>query len=270
MMMKVISKMVEDKVNTEDFIYEIEKRPAIWDTCCEGYGNKVEKRKAWQEIIANFIPEFEDRPLAERNEVVTMIQKKWKGIRSCYSRELLRKRKEKSGTGATGRKQYVHFEILRFLETVCKQTASTKDEDTSLENENENAQDISCEIQTKETGVAKEQRHNQSRKRKNSDDDELDEVLKTRIVEESQQASLDNDEDRLFLLSLVSELRKVPVDRKLKLKSDIIAAISQAQQVCQAATAHTVSSTSYFSPISITLCPASNISWKSSEPTSSK
>ncbi|XP_066939604.1 uncharacterized protein [Macrobrachium rosenbergii] len=230
---RTISKKVEEKLNTEDLICEIEKLPALWDPTCEGYANKIEKQNCWNAMMVKLIPDFEEKPLSEKKEILVVVQKKWKGIRSCYARELLKKKQEKSGSGACGRKQYVYFEALRFLETVSKHTASNMDEETNQDNEHEDSQELGQEMQTWETEKRPGKRsHNQSRNIK-STDDELIELLKKKALRENQQATNENDEDRMFLLSLVTQLHKVPADRKLKLKQDIIATIYQAQQVYQ-------------------------------------
>ena len=44
-------KMVEEKVNTEDLICEVEKLPVIWNPSCEGYGNRIEKQNAWNDVM---------------------------------------------------------------------------------------------------------------------------------------------------------------------------------------------------------------------------
>ncbi|GBN49709.1 hypothetical protein AVEN_120546-1 [Araneus ventricosus] len=68
------------------------------------------------------------------------------------------------------------------------------------------------------------------RKRGRNEDDELIEVLKKKIASEADAAEEAKDEDRHFLLSLLSEIRKVPDERKLKLRSDIISVIATAQR----------------------------------------
>lgn len=96
-------------------------------------------------------------------------------------------------------------------------------------NEDVQEEDLETQKETRET----EKRHKLSRTRKSSDDDEHNEVLKGKILRENQQASIETNEDKLFLLSLASELQKVPADRKLKVKTDIMSTIEQAQQVNQ-------------------------------------
>ena len=141
----------------------------------------------------------------------------------------MRQKSEKGLSGANGRKPYVYFEILGFLETVHKRTPSNMDGNTGQDAWNEDALKVVLETQ-KEAGETKK-RFKHSRMKRNNDDDELVLVLKGKIPRENQQASHETNEDRLFLLSLVSELQKIPTDRKLKVKSDIIDTIAQAQQV---------------------------------------
>lgn len=140
------------------------------------------------------------------------------------------KKKEKSESGASGRKEYVYCETLRFLETVFKQTANgMNDQDNLQHNGTEEAQEISQEMQD-QPGLTEKRLQNRPKKRGNHDDNELTQALKNKILHENKQTSNENDEDRMFLLSLVSELHKVPAIRKLKVKSDIISTIAQAQQ----------------------------------------
>ncbi|XP_063591556.1 uncharacterized protein LOC134768664 [Penaeus indicus] len=228
-----ILKLVNEKVNTEDLIYEVERHPEIWNTALEEYGSKVKRKGAWHDIARNFMPDFHDKTLPERREILSVIQKKWKGIRTCYCRELLKRKKEKSGSEACGRKQYVYFENLHFLGSVPKQTTSTGDEgfaaSTSMDSEHEVVLDSSPGM-PRDDWEAERPRSRYLRKRTHLEEEgELVHVLK-KILKEGEALPSEKDEDRLFLLSLVSELHKVPADKKLKLKSDIITAIAQAQQ----------------------------------------
>ena len=66
---RTISKMVEEKLNTEDLICEIEKLPALWDPSCEGYANKIDKQNCWNALMVKLIPDFEEKPLSEKKEI---------------------------------------------------------------------------------------------------------------------------------------------------------------------------------------------------------
>jgi hypothetical protein len=49
-----------DVFDTDLFIDEIEKRPAIWDMASSEYSNKLSKRRAWEEIVLIFISDAGD------------------------------------------------------------------------------------------------------------------------------------------------------------------------------------------------------------------
>ena len=55
-----------------------------------------------------------------------------------------------------------------------------------------------------------------------SDDDDLIEILKAKILSENHQLCSQQNEDRFFLLSLVSELQKVPANKKLQVKIGVL------------------------------------------------
>lgn len=58
-----------NNINTEDFISEIELRPAIWELSSDDYTNKITKKNAWEEVIRKFCPEFERKSNAEKNNI---------------------------------------------------------------------------------------------------------------------------------------------------------------------------------------------------------
>ncbi|KAG8239284.1 hypothetical protein J437_LFUL017377, partial [Ladona fulva] len=99
----------------EAFIVEIYQRPAIWDVALEEYSNREKKKNAWEELVTIFInnkePSNDDKKLFGQH-----IQRRWKSLRDCYSRELKIQREIKSGSGSRKRPVYVFFKQLSFLE----------------------------------------------------------------------------------------------------------------------------------------------------------
>ena len=100
----------------------------------------------------------------------------------------------------------------------------------SLDNEEE-VDKIQLEIQNATRGAEKVSCR-QSRKM-NSDDDKLIRTLKNITTQDCETTLHELGEDSLFLVSLVLEMHMVSADRKLKLKSNIIAAICHTQQTQQ-------------------------------------
>ncbi|CAH1392420.1 unnamed protein product [Nezara viridula] len=199
------------RFKTEDLIKIIEKHKVIWDSGLEQYSNKNLKMDAWNQVMLHFLPDFEEKDEAIKNAVVTIVQKKWKGIRACYSRELRRKRNLSGASTAMRIKPYLYFEQLRFLETNSKKmTYSVEDEPNSTCNEdNEEVTGVSSSMEF-------------SKSNRLCEDDEL----KEKKLKSDPELM---DEDRHFLLSLVSEIKKVPAENKLKLRTEIIRAIAAAQ-----------------------------------------
>lgn len=161
---------------------------------------------------------------------VQNVLKKWKNIRGGYAREILRRKSEqKSGSGAKPRRHYLYFEQLRFLETSTKKTSD------SMNDSNENVDDIEEQpIDDLESQVNKPDINNKQRKTKNKnkkEDDELIDILKKKIISgtEGDGKKEETDGDKLFLLSLLPEIKLIPQERKLKVRSDILAVIANAQ-----------------------------------------
>lgn len=101
------------------------------------------------------------------------------------------------------------------------------------EEEEEDNPDRIHEDEDIDTGTRPESRIYKQRKRGQSNDDEIIKILKKKIVNEENTKCEEVDEDKLFLLSLVSEMQKIPADRKLKARADVISAIAAAQAPSQ-------------------------------------
>ncbi|XP_045486200.1 uncharacterized protein LOC110998773 [Pieris rapae] len=55
----------------------------------------------------------------EKNQLSVALQRKWKSIRGCFTREVGRQKSLKSGSGGGPRKsEYVFFQQLQFLKNV--------------------------------------------------------------------------------------------------------------------------------------------------------
>jgi hypothetical protein len=168
-------------------------------------------------------------------------QRRWKSLRDSYTRELAKKKKEKSGSGASGRRQYVFFEQLRFLETSVKSTLN------SIVDENEDR----CQNDPSPVEEAEEHAVPTRKRKKNikepTETDHLIENLKAKFY--SRETSNENkDEDTLFMLSLVPELKKLPELVKLDTKSEILNVLRRARNQSIPVTSNATNFTPYFSP----------------------
>ncbi|XP_074035054.1 uncharacterized protein [Leptinotarsa decemlineata] len=204
-------------LNTKHLIEEIRLRPAIWDTSCDDYTDKRRRRECWEELTYLFLAKSDvSTPVseAEREIFTKLLQRRWKNVRDCFTRELLRYKKIKSGRNVPRKSTYLYFKQLFFLKDVVKpdnrrekikssvaETRAVKNEPqcTSIPNEN------FCRNTTFES-------HN-------------DPLASSTVPE----IHSEEDCDRMFLLSLLNPLKKIPEDKRFDVKMEIMQVIQNAQ-----------------------------------------
>lgn len=149
-----------------------------------------------------------------------MLQKRWKSIRSCYAREVKRQKNIKSGSGATNRKsEYIYFKQLQFLQKVV----AIREEGVEEEN-------------SENTEVGERPKQKVINKRKLTvDDDPFVQALNNSIeqrrretTEQRLRETAEVDEDRLFLLSLLSTLKNLPPQVKMATKIKMLTLLNDA------------------------------------------
>ena len=64
--MDCLIQAIESAFNPNDFISEIEARPAIWNHTDSMYNNQACKRAAWDSLIRKYYPDFDERPSMEQ------------------------------------------------------------------------------------------------------------------------------------------------------------------------------------------------------------
>ncbi|XP_047518995.1 uncharacterized protein LOC125058900 [Pieris napi] len=106
-------KVHEEDIDNDLLIEEVEKRALIYDKKLKEYSDSNLKIKAWDEISRIiFSTVWGTLSSQEKTEAGKLVQKRWKNLRACFSREL---REQKSGQAATKRRKYKHFDQLLFL-----------------------------------------------------------------------------------------------------------------------------------------------------------
>lgn len=182
-------------------------------------------------------------------------------MRDCFAREIYAQRKTKSGSAKSDRKQYILFNQLSLLRQGIekRKTTSSIDDITSQANDTivNYLPQISAEtdlpnVSNPINNLNVPDPHNvseptemvsvrpptvTSRKRKNEQIAEtemklLQDISKRFAQKPATEMStnikrLEEDEDSLFLMSLLKELKKVPEDKKLKLKSEMMLLIEK-------------------------------------------
>ncbi|XP_049762303.1 uncharacterized protein LOC126088219 [Schistocerca cancellata] len=97
--------------NTELFIDEIEKRPAIWNMTSSIYSDKNLRRRTWEELRLrgwSTITKFCFFPASS-------LRKVWKCLRDNFTREVKKMKTVKSGSGTSKNSSNIHYNILLFL-----------------------------------------------------------------------------------------------------------------------------------------------------------
>ncbi|XP_046967250.1 uncharacterized protein LOC124535193 [Vanessa cardui] len=193
-----------DNFDTERFIEEIENRPPLWDSTLEEYSKRELKKQCWDDIVDIF--GGKSLTATERRNAEITLQKKWKGIRGCFTRELKRQEKLKAGDFPGPRKsEYTHFQQLQFLRKVV------------ISRDSDEAPDyIYYEVPDFTTNIKKE----------DDDDDPLQEDRYRRAKKPKYE--LDDDEDKLFLLSMLSTLQSIPVSKKITTKIKLLTVLEEA------------------------------------------
>ncbi|OWR49530.1 hypothetical protein KGM_211329 [Danaus plexippus plexippus] len=174
--------------DTRKLINEIKKRPSIWDTSSTDNTNKELKKKDWNEIVAIF--GGDDISASDRHLLRLTLQKRWKNIRTSFAREL--KRQKNYGSGANRKSEYVYYKQLRFLSNVMNIAEKEADDEPEYV-----YYDVDVEFNQTSDDNKYEQRIENKFKRKMIDDEDT--------IDDNE-----DNEDRLFLLSLHERLRRIP------------------------------------------------------------
>lgn len=144
------------------------------------------------------------------------LQRKWKSLRDSYNRERNKLKNIKSGSGASGRKEYIYFKQLSFLSVL----AETRPESRDGEQEPEN---MSSSVEPR-TPV---DRKGNTKKFKPMSSVDKAEIELLNNISKKMEDQHDNDSDRSFLLSLLSDFKGIKEDFKLDLKMEMLSLIKK-------------------------------------------
>ncbi|XP_050424250.1 uncharacterized protein LOC126835602 [Adelges cooleyi] len=210
-------------------INEVKRRRSLWDTSHCDYANKIITQDSWNGVCRNFKEGFDSMETKENDKYLQYLQRKWKNLKISYAREQSKRMTLKSGSGSKPWTTYMYYNQLSFLSTCVrnKQTTSNlndNDAEPTIKNEdNDSMNDSGEEHSYKETIT----RSRSSKKQKTQPKDTEGQLFLPL------QKSVEEDPDRLFLLSLIDDFKQVPEDKKLDVKLSIMRIISNAKQSLQ-------------------------------------
>ncbi|XP_026758100.3 uncharacterized protein LOC113517584 [Galleria mellonella] len=209
--------------DTEKFIEEIKNRPVLWDFNNIHYFNKELKIQKWAELVKIF--GNENMTIEDSVKCRNILQKKWKNIRDQYIKDLKLLEKHKRGLITGRRRCYVYFDQLHFLKETVMITTKRRFVDT--------ADDDNGSVTNQEMGLPSSSDDAPVKRLKNDKKIERNKarevVIPNKIMEQDCDVIDERDEDRLFLLSLVKEFKKIPEERKMDVKCEIMSLIRDVQ-----------------------------------------
>ncbi|XP_046739044.1 uncharacterized protein LOC124407202 [Diprion similis] len=220
--------------DTEKFIIEIQKRPAIYDVNCEEYNDRNAKMDAWDEMCQVMVPNWDGLTNEERNTEEKNLRGKWRNIRDYFMKELKLQRSQKAGPAARKRKKYIYFDQLYFLlptvenkrNVVKKASPHHPDSDSEMDNpviEEYDFPAMQPSTSREYNNVSMSMGQPKMRGRYstqicetslNSFDNDIHDILSSH----SQPMIQDEDYDRMFLLSLLPMMKQVPDVKKLDVR----------------------------------------------------
>lgn len=145
-------------------------------------------------------------------------------MRICYSRELKKNERIRAGTRRVTNHKYMYFDQLNFLDAVSRKVSDPLQVKKEFKLESEDADKTWKDRVT----LTRQDNGEAITKRVKEEQSEVATSVMS-VKTENPPRPEENEEDKLFLLSLLSEMHKVPAQNKLKLRSDIITAIANAQ-----------------------------------------
>lgn len=158
------------------------------------------------------------------------IQRKWKSLRDSFIREInLQEKESRSGCGGSNRKKYIYFEQLQFLihRSTNKRNITLTDDDGSKFHPHRDA--VATAAENKDAVFDRAKKLSKKRKKLTLANVELKQ--RTEQISQKEDEVERSDEEQLFLLSLVTEMKKIPEDHRLDARCEIILVIKKWQRL---------------------------------------
>ncbi|XP_071056418.1 uncharacterized protein [Onthophagus taurus] len=199
----------------EKFIDAIEERPALYNLANNDYHNRDLKIRLWEEIGEIMYLDWAKLNNKEKNERGKTMQKKWKSVRDSFNRELRLQKFQKSGDSATNRKTYEYFNKLLFLLPNSENRETATNVSVQLD-DNGNNNNLSETPSTSGT---------HKKKRKSNFEEELLNILQSKKAKSN---DIENDSDRMFLLSFLNDMKTLSLQTKNWVKMQFMQIMQQA------------------------------------------
>ncbi|XP_077334365.1 uncharacterized protein LOC143975739 [Lithobates pipiens] len=235
-------------VTQSDLIAAVQKKPELWDPEFPRYSDRVQKKKAWEEIFKSLTPNWDLLSRKQKENRGKDLSTRWRSLRDRYRRELTEERLAvQNGTPIRTKKRHPYARELAFLRRAMETREATsnltgEEEESKAGHSNpgtptepeEASSSAPCTPQTPQR-VQKARQPATSglrcaRRQQRTSLSCNDQIL--RLVKEltERQTSLQPDNDIfrnlndprvVFCRSLLPLLQRLPDDREMQAKEDI-------------------------------------------------
>ncbi|KAH9640343.1 hypothetical protein HF086_001695 [Spodoptera exigua] len=231
-------------IDTEALILAVKKRPALYNKNDPYYyNNKKHKSKMWFDVCKEVFAAWDNFNPQTKVEQGHELQKRWKSLRTCFTRELsLQKREQAEPSKKRKRKRYEYFDMMSFLletggddeegpsNTVKDSDESSSDPletiknepaiyEASLQTDNSAHFEVETEIPAQAGTTTASYLRPVYDRSENLEDKILDMLKEIKKDEE--------DEDRQFMLSLVPSFRKLKAKQKFEARIEILRVLKE-------------------------------------------
>lgn len=161
------------------------------------------------------------------------LQRKWKSLRDCFSRELARVKKLNSGSETSRKNPYVYYNQLLFLKPIIQ----NKPTETNINIPNDHV----SEGDLRGSSCSQVSNNEPSYKKKKTtlikpiEKEIINALHKSAELREEQMKNYEEDADRLFLLSLLKPLKQIPEPLRFSVKTNLMKVINNAQIITHSA-----------------------------------
>jgi len=165
------------------------------------------------------------------------LQKKWKSLRDGYVKELKKIKTVKSSSAAPVKSSYLFFRRLQFLQPTVQKNSTESNFETDFDSyENPETENLNQETSSNTQNQAEKNSNQQQQRKKiklHPADEHFANIIEKSLNNRNNSEKKEDDEDKLFCMSLYKKIKKVPEAMRLKTKIDIYNLILQKQTIQQ-------------------------------------
>ncbi|XP_069361186.1 transcription factor Adf-1-like [Maniola hyperantus] len=237
--------------DVDKLINAMKARPPLYSRT-ERYApqHRHKKTTQWREVCRELNSDFDSLSGTDKLEYEREVYKRWRSLRTCFSRELTLQRREKLRGKVKRRKRYEHFEELSFLmpeyehyfqDDTMNILHFGSDEETAEvaefeepRSEDETFHEIKSETELEnysETDIFMDSDpvHIEPKRERDTLDFTREKRERDTLEDTRREKKEESDSDKLFILSLVPSFRRITPKKKLAAKIELMKVLQSFQ-----------------------------------------